>query len=369
MTLAPIFHRECDPVELDDVHHYVVFSCLQRKNQNLEALPQAAKQRFAVLYHQPLDESPIMETLERAHNLGAMSGVRLVAVHKDAAYIFLSHEVASSTFPAIELLWTKVREMVRNRRLIVDFGNETEIHSGRSDYAFWRIAKEVLDSEMLGIMQYEISALDFIDDDFTLDPFCDETEQNSADEQTPEFVQFLRERYYLAATFNEPDRSPRCLTRDNRYFSLSELESIGKAVADIGNLRDACLYALMLERLRVNEITEIRASDVKTLHPRVTVNVRLHKTGIKRYHTVLSAYTGALIIRYIEENGLSGEHFLFPSQMDARRPMSRINVSLLFLSWLSNSKIEKTRRSPGLIRQSISPQYPRGKYHNFRTHL
>ncbi|MHA6140926.1 hypothetical protein ACX3YC_26460 [Pseudomonas mohnii] len=356
MTLAPIFHRECDPVELDEAHHYVVFSCLQWKNPNLEALPQAAKQRFAVLYHRPLDESSIMETLERAHIQGAMSGVKLVAVSKDAPYIFLSHEVASSTFPAIELLWTKVREMDRNRRLAVDFGSETEIYSGRSDYAFWRIAREVLDSELLGIKQYQISALDFIDDDLMLDPFCDETEKTSADEQTPELVQSLRERNSSAPTSNESGHSPRCLPRENRYFSLSEIESIGQAVAGIGNLRDACLYALMLERFRVNEITEIQVIDVKTLHPGVTVNVRLHKTRLKSYHKVLSAYAGALIILYIDENGLSGEDLLFPSQMDARRPMSRINVSQLFWSWLSESKIEQKRRSPGLIRQSIPPR-------------
>lgn len=356
MTPSPTFHRECDPVELDGAHRYVVFSCLQWKNPNLEALPQAAKQRFAVLYHQPLDESFIMETLERAHILGAMSGVKLVAVHKDAPYIFLSHEVASSTFPAIELLWTKVTEMDRNQRLAVDFGSETEIHSGRSDYAFWRIAKEALDSEVLGIEQYRISARELIDDEVRFDAFYEETEHTSSDGRTPELVQLLREGYSSAATSAESCRSPKRSSRENKCFSLSELEAISQAVASTGNLRGACLYALMLERFRVNEITEMRACDVKTLHTEVTVNVRVHKNAYKSYRTVLPAYAGALIVRYIDENKLSGEGLLFTSRMDAKRPMSRIAVSQLFWSWLSDAKIERACRSPGLIRQSMPPR-------------
>jgi hypothetical protein len=89
MTFSPLFHPECPPVALDNAFHYIVFSALQWKDANLEVMTKAAKQRFAVLYNQPLEDRFMMETLEQAHIQGAMSGVKLVAVHKNLLRLFL----------------------------------------------------------------------------------------------------------------------------------------------------------------------------------------------------------------------------------------------------------------------------------------
>ncbi len=121
MRFSTLFHPECAPVALDDTFHYVVLSALQWKTPNLDLLVSAGKQRFAVLYNQPLEERFAIETLEQAHIQGAMSGVKLVAVHKGVLRIFLSDEVEGATFPAIEALWEPIKELELNRRLEVDF--------------------------------------------------------------------------------------------------------------------------------------------------------------------------------------------------------------------------------------------------------
>lgn len=159
MTFLPLFHPECAPVSLDDALHYVVFSALQWKDPNLGVMTRAAKQRFAVLYNQPLEDRFMMETLEQAHIQGAMSGVKLVAVHKNLLRIFLSDEVVGTTFPAIESLWEPIKDLDLNRRLEIDFSCEHEVYSGRSDYLFWPVVKEVLESNTVGIEQYQVPVL------------------------------------------------------------------------------------------------------------------------------------------------------------------------------------------------------------------
>lgn len=88
MTFSGFFHPECDPVESDDALNHVVFSCLQWKKPNLEAMSQADKQRFAVMYGDEMMIQFVIAALERAYVLGAMSPVRLIAVHEDQLYLF-----------------------------------------------------------------------------------------------------------------------------------------------------------------------------------------------------------------------------------------------------------------------------------------
>jgi len=154
MKFSALFHLECAPVAINGVFYYVVLSALQWKTPNLDLMATASKQRFAVLYSQPLEDRFAIETLEQAHIQGAMSGIKLVSVHKDEFHIFLSDEVAGSTLSAIEALWEPIKELDLNRRLAVDFSCEHEAYSGRSDYLFWEVVKEILETNSLGIEQY-----------------------------------------------------------------------------------------------------------------------------------------------------------------------------------------------------------------------
>ena len=168
MSFSDIFHPESDPVEPHDAPNHVVFSCVQWKTPNLEIMPRAAKQSFAVMYGDTLNPY-VTAALERAYILGAMSAVKLIAVHEDQLYLFLDSEVSSTTFREIETLWTNVIGMGRIL-LAVDFASVSEVYSGRSVYLFWQDAKKVLESYTLDIEQYELLALD----DFSDDGFIDE---------------------------------------------------------------------------------------------------------------------------------------------------------------------------------------------------
>jgi len=165
MPFSDIFQPECHPIARHDVPNHVVFSCLQWKTPNLEVMPRAAKQCFAVMYGDP--SSPLnpytSAALERAYILGAMSAVKLVAVHEDSLYLFLDSEVSSATFQEIESLWIQVRCM-SHTQLTVDFANVNEVYSGHSDYVFWQLAKEILESYSLGIEPYDLMALDDFSD-------------------------------------------------------------------------------------------------------------------------------------------------------------------------------------------------------------
>lgn len=168
MPFSEIFHPECEPIEPHDAPNHVVFSCLQWKTPSLEVMPQAAKQRFAVMCSDHLNPY-VTAALERAYILGAMSPVKLIAVHDDSLYLFLDSGVSSATFQKIESLWLQVMCM-SHIRLTVDFANVNEVYSGHSDYVFWEDAKEILESNDLGIEPYDLKALD----DFSDKVFTDE---------------------------------------------------------------------------------------------------------------------------------------------------------------------------------------------------
>lgn len=165
MPFSDIFHQECDPIEPADSPSHVVFSCLQWKTPSLMVMPLAAKQCFAVIYGDPSNPlSPYISTaLERAYILGAMSAVKLIAVHEDSLYLFLDSGVSSAIFQEIKSLWMQVMSM-SHTRLTVDFVNVAEAYSGHSDYSFSRLAKEILEFNSLGIEPYDLKSLDDLSD-------------------------------------------------------------------------------------------------------------------------------------------------------------------------------------------------------------
>src|SRR5690349_14699553 len=103
---------------------YRVFGCVQSKDANLDDLPQPAVHRFAVI--NPLCVSgDIFQILEAACELGALSPVKLMDVSGDSLYIFLDAKVGSTTFAAIESLWSVVTGASAHRRMAVNFASES----------------------------------------------------------------------------------------------------------------------------------------------------------------------------------------------------------------------------------------------------
>jgi len=163
MAFSDFFHPECDPVEPYDAQNHVVFSCLQWKKPSLEVMPEIAKQTFAIMYGDEMNQS-ITAALERAYILGAMSPIKLIAVHEKHIHLFLDDSVSSATLPEVQSMWEEVA-FISSARIEVDFAHVSEVYSGRSDYIFWQDAKEILESYSLGIENYEV---------LTIDDFADE---------------------------------------------------------------------------------------------------------------------------------------------------------------------------------------------------
>ncbi|MNN14399.1 hypothetical protein D3C81_1274620 [compost metagenome] len=56
-------------------------------------------------------------------------------------------------------------------RLAVNFASVSEVYSGRSDYLYWEVAKEILESYTLGIEPYDLTSLDDFSDLPSIDEF------------------------------------------------------------------------------------------------------------------------------------------------------------------------------------------------------
>ncbi|VVO76707.1 hypothetical protein [Pseudomonas fluorescens] len=140
----------------DDKHDYFIvysiFGCAQAKDVSLKDLPQPAMQSFAVIHPQCVDDE-VFQILEAARNVGALSPVKLMDVRGDSLYLFLDTKVSSTTFAAIESLWMTVLGTSDHGRMTVHFANEIEVFSGHSDYPYWCGAKEILETEKLGLAQ------------------------------------------------------------------------------------------------------------------------------------------------------------------------------------------------------------------------
>lgn len=169
MTFSALIHVEEKPVELDELLEHTVFSCLQWKGPNLEAMPQAYKQTFAVINSEALDDR-VVEVWAKAHAMGAMSPVKLIAIHEDEIHLFLDAATSSSTMGVIEPIWAKAAADDSHLPWTMHFESETAALTGQSEYIFSCTAKAILESRVLGVERYEMSALEISPDHrFTLD--------------------------------------------------------------------------------------------------------------------------------------------------------------------------------------------------------
>ncbi|MBD8473227.1 hypothetical protein IFT98_05055 [Pseudomonas sp. CFBP 8770] len=166
--MPALFYPECDPVEPGDAPHHIIYSCLQWKGPNLEALPHAAKQTFCFLYGDFLDDR-VIKALEHMHIRGAMSPVKLIAFHDDCLSVFLDSATTSDTIPALEAMWEKFVAIDPIRLYHVSFSSEADVYAGRSDYPYWGVVQEILESNSLGIADYEPPAFDHGEDEINSD--------------------------------------------------------------------------------------------------------------------------------------------------------------------------------------------------------
>jgi hypothetical protein len=368
MPLSTLLHLEYDPVEPTDAMKHMVFSCQQTKGPNLEVLPATATQRFAVLYGEELDDD-LIGVLERAYASDTLSPVKLIAAEENKLYIFLDSAVASATVPMIESLWANVVE-TGDGSWAVSFATETEALSGRSDFKCWDDAKEVLESYSLGIGSFDSPARDGAElsihaykKETHLDPASEHQDTLAAGNICPQ----------ASSPHELPDQSPcvpcepwmdRSMCADPRLLSNTELMALGNTVHSCKSLRDACLRAMLMSTsIRMVELTSIKVEDVIISETAVKVRINAFKSRRSMHRFLAPAITSDVLCRYVQEYHLSPEDYLFPSAINASRPLSIREVRVAFDRWLRDAQIKREQLIPSSIRstftrlnQSITPQ-------------
>lgn len=141
---------------------HVVYACLQWMGANLEPLPQAAEQKFCVMFEHQVDDRLVM-MLERAYVQGMMSSVKLVVQHLDELYLFLDSGATRSTLATVHDLWRDCRRLDPIARYAAVIACEAEIRQSDSIYPFQAKARKILDSNKLGLEQYRFQDLEPFD--------------------------------------------------------------------------------------------------------------------------------------------------------------------------------------------------------------
>ncbi|WP_454865970.1 hypothetical protein [Pseudomonas umsongensis] len=131
---------------------YRIFGCSQSKDVNLKDLAHPVLHRFAVINPQRMDDE-VFEILEAAGDIGALAPVKLMDVGVKSLYLLLDAKVDSTIFAAIKSLWMAVTGANSHRNIAVHFACESEVLSGHSDYPYWCGAKEILQTEELGLIR------------------------------------------------------------------------------------------------------------------------------------------------------------------------------------------------------------------------
>ncbi|MGM3216541.1 hypothetical protein ACSQ5K_15170 [Pseudomonas sp. PhalM4] len=141
---------------------HVVYACVQWLGANLEPLPQAAEQKFCVMFEH-LEDDRLVMTLERAYVQGMMSSVKLVVQHLDDLYLFLDSSATWSTLATVRDLWQDCRRLDPIARYSTVIAGEAEIRQSGSTYPFQAKARKILDSNKLGLDQYKFHDLEPFD--------------------------------------------------------------------------------------------------------------------------------------------------------------------------------------------------------------
>lgn len=137
-------------IRLNDTMSYQIFGAVQTLDENISAMPQPQHHRFAVLYEESY-ENHLINTLERALDIGGLAPVKLIGVSENSLYIILDDCVRGSALASIETAWSAINNSDPEMRWAVSFGSESEIWSGRSDFSHPQEAMVVLSTNRLGI--------------------------------------------------------------------------------------------------------------------------------------------------------------------------------------------------------------------------
>ncbi|MCE5988833.1 site-specific integrase [Pseudomonas sp. LM20] len=254
---------------------YQILSCLQWRTESLHSLEIATRQKFAILSKGDLEQN-VIDLAERAHSVGALSPVNLIAVEEDQIYLFLGSDVASTTIATVESLWNK------DEPWAIRLMSADELANVDSDLDFWPDAQEILQSHELGLSEFKTT-----------------------------------EEELLAYS---PPMEPSLSADDGREFSKPDV------------LRDLCIHALLSHGIRKGEILSMT---VREYHSLVRGDFPTIKSGSgnKPVPVEISTQTANLLSEHIANMNSTENQYLFPSRRDSSRHIAFHNLFQVYASW------------------------------------
>jgi hypothetical protein len=136
-------------VEADDSLSYLILGGPQPNDPNLSPLSRALNHRFAVMFSGDVEER-LFDVFGEIRDMGGLSPVKLVSVSEDSLYVVLDERTSSSTVQKVGSIWS-IATVYQALPLKICFASESDIWSGRSDFEHPIAAKEIFDSNLLGV--------------------------------------------------------------------------------------------------------------------------------------------------------------------------------------------------------------------------
>lgn len=292
-----------------------------------ELTKEGPRKCMAVIHDDDLDPR-LIDLLEHARGLGALSPVKLIAVEEMQLHVFLEGAVSSSCFPTVEALWQQVAEKDRDQLWSWAFSSVSEVLTGHSDYALWAYAKQIVEP----LIEAEIPA----------------PKSSPVPDVSPSSPPLDRVYPYLPERVHALLRGAvrKALDLDDRnHLYPSDCESPNgndESAVPEGNtlnfIRDQCIHLLLdagvrpqeLRRMKVGEDCEVNSKFLKVI---------CHKARNPQRLVKFSREAAELLASYISCSRLSPDHYLFPSHYSVSDKMSQRE----FRDVLNESRVTSSR--------------------------
>jgi len=136
-----------------------------------------------------------------------------------------------------------------------------------------------------------------------------------------------------------------------RSMSQDEINGMRRVVEDSADLRDQCIFAMLKSGIRGNVFLGAKVSEVTDLAVESPSPAAAMKSGL-----ALLANNAEVFKRYVTSRNLSPDDYLFPSNLDPKRPMSSRESLMVFRSWEEKAQLPAAQRTPHSLRTAFVKQ-------------
>ena len=131
-------------------------------------------------------------------------------------------------------------------------------------------------------------------------------------------------------------------------------DAIKRIVENSGSLRDRSLFALLEAGLRGHVILGAKVSQVVSLETQMPSSKEI-SIEITKAKPPLPLANTAVIEKYIREENLSADDYLFPND-DRKQPMSTSQLLRIFQAWEREAQLPRSTLTPSTLRRAAMAQ-------------